>query len=300
MKPYFSHDEGARNDPKLIKVLMRLGQAGKGVYWDLVEMLYEQGGYLLLEDCESHAFALRTECELITRLVYDFDLFATDGTRFWSSTCLSRMEMRDAKKLARAEAGAKGGKIKAEREAAAKALLEHDHSNASQNPSIARALLPEILAIKEKEIKGKEKEVKPSSELLSPREEKDAEQFTFFWQVYPRKESRMDALKAFNKLSVDEQTTATQSVIEWFARRTDWIRADGSDFRPYASSWLNQKRWTDLTEITITQPPIPHGQPSATANHFAGYQHSGTASSQYAFTDSAAFNAALQVIKELG
>ena len=153
MKPYFSHDEGARNDPKLIKVLMRLGQAGKGVYWDLVEMLYEQGGYLLLEDCESHAFALRTDCELILKLVNDFDLFATDGARFWSETCLARMEMRDAKKLARAEAGAKGGKIKAEREAVAKALLEHDHSNASQNPSIATALLPEILAIKGKERK---------------------------------------------------------------------------------------------------------------------------------------------------
>ncbi len=28
---YFSHDYSARNDPKLVKVLMKLGQAGKGV-----------------------------------------------------------------------------------------------------------------------------------------------------------------------------------------------------------------------------------------------------------------------------
>ena len=40
---YFSHDYGSRNDPKLVKVLMKLKQEGKGVYWDLIEMLYEQG-----------------------------------------------------------------------------------------------------------------------------------------------------------------------------------------------------------------------------------------------------------------
>jgi len=162
-KPYFSHDERARNDAKLVKLLMRLGQAGKGVDWDLVEMLFEQGGYLLLEESQSNAFALRTDCDLIKKLVADFDLFATDGTRFWSETCLERMQMRNAKAEARALAGAKGGKIKAEREAAAKALLEQNPSNASDTPSIATALPPEILASKEKEIKEKESKEETSS-----------------------------------------------------------------------------------------------------------------------------------------
>lgn len=165
MKAYFSHDEGARNDPKLVKVLMRLGQAGKGVYWDLVEMLYEQGGYLPLAECESYAFALRTECDLILKLVNDFGLFASDGERFWSETALDRIQMRNAKTEARAAAGAKGGKARAEREAAAKALLEQELSERQALLENNEALLNDFQAIKGNEIKGNKS--KESSSLRS-------------------------------------------------------------------------------------------------------------------------------------
>lgn len=107
MKPYFSHDEGARNDPKLIEVLMTLGHEGKSVYWDLVEMLYEQGGYLMLSQCKGYAFALRTDCDLILRLVSDFELFATDGEKFWSETALRRLTLRNAKSEKAKESAAK-------------------------------------------------------------------------------------------------------------------------------------------------------------------------------------------------
>src|SRR5690606_22707370 len=88
---------GARNDPKLIKVLMKLGQSGKGVYWDLIEMLYEQNGYLLLSECESYAFALRTDCDTITKLINDFDLFQKDDKKFWSNSVLDRLNKRNEK-----------------------------------------------------------------------------------------------------------------------------------------------------------------------------------------------------------
>lgn len=107
MKNFFSHDEGARNDPKLIKVLMRLGQVGKSTYWDLIEMLYEQNGYLVLSECESYAFALRTSCELIESLIHDFDLFENDGTSFWSESALRRLAQRKAKSVKAAESTAK-------------------------------------------------------------------------------------------------------------------------------------------------------------------------------------------------
>lgn len=94
---YFSHDYGSRNDPKLVKVLMKLGQEGKGVYWDIIEMLYEQGGYLMLSDCDSYAFALRVDEECITKLINDFNLFENDGEKFWSNSVLSRLDKRDSK-----------------------------------------------------------------------------------------------------------------------------------------------------------------------------------------------------------
>ncbi|MGI4864172.1 MAG: DUF4373 domain-containing protein [Janthinobacterium lividum] len=161
---YFSHDEGARNDPKLVKVLMRLGQAGKGVYWDLVEMLYEQGGYLPLAEVESYAFALRTDPELVTKLINDFGLFSQDAERFWSESVLDRMHLRTAKSERRAAAGAKGGKARAEREAIAKAALEQPLSNAQAMLENPEALLNDFQAIKGKEIKEKKVNTLPSVE----------------------------------------------------------------------------------------------------------------------------------------
>lgn len=157
MKPYFSHDEGARNDPKLVRVLMRLGQAGKGVYWDLVEMLHEQGGYLPLGDLESMAFGLRTDLPTLISLLNDFGLFSQDAERFWSESGLTRLQLRNAKAEARAAAGAKGGKARAEK----LALLQQIPSNASQDCSNATALPAETLASKEKKRKLKETKVNP-------------------------------------------------------------------------------------------------------------------------------------------
>ena len=136
MKNFFSHDEGARNDPKLIKVLMRLGQAGKGVYWDLIEMLYEQDGYLLLSECESYAFALRTECTVIESLINDFGLFVNDGERFWSDSALRRLNLRKDKSQKAAESAQKRWKN-------ANDMPSHSEGNA---------------------IKGKEKKVNESKE----------------------------------------------------------------------------------------------------------------------------------------
>jgi hypothetical protein len=125
MKNWFSHDEGARNDPKLIKVLMRLGQAGKGVYWDIIEMLYEQDGYLLLSECESYAFALRTDCDLLTKLLTEFELFQNDGTSFWSNAVLTRLELRKGKSAKASESAAK-------RWQNANAMRTHSEGNASK------------------------------------------------------------------------------------------------------------------------------------------------------------------------
>lgn len=94
---YFSHDLGARNDPKLQKVLMKLGQAGKGVYWDLVEMLFEEGGKLLISEIESYAFALRSDNDCITKLINDFDLFVKDEVFFWSNSVNRRILEREEK-----------------------------------------------------------------------------------------------------------------------------------------------------------------------------------------------------------
>lgn len=91
---YFPHDYNARNDPKLQDVLIEHGAAGLGVFWCIVEQLYEQGGELPLKSCKSIAFALHQECKMVESVVQDFGLFENNGETFWSNSVNKRLGKR--------------------------------------------------------------------------------------------------------------------------------------------------------------------------------------------------------------
>lgn len=101
---YFQHDYNARNDPKLQDVLIDLGVEGIGVFWCIIEQLYEQGGTLPIRSCKSIAFALHVDCNVVERLVHDYGLFKNDGEKIWSESVLNRLNQRkdisDKRKLA--------------------------------------------------------------------------------------------------------------------------------------------------------------------------------------------------------
>lgn len=91
---YFPHDYNARNDPKLQDVLIEHGAAGLGVFWCIVEQLYEQGGELPLKSCKSIAFALHQDCTMVESVVKDFGLFDNNGETFWSNSVNKRLGKR--------------------------------------------------------------------------------------------------------------------------------------------------------------------------------------------------------------
>ncbi len=90
---FFPHDYNARNDRKLIKLVSTHGMAGLGVYWCVVEMLYEEAGYLPIE-YDRITFELRTEYDLVKSVINDFELFQFDEEKFWSETAISRLKLR--------------------------------------------------------------------------------------------------------------------------------------------------------------------------------------------------------------
>jgi hypothetical protein len=94
---YFSHDYHARNDRKMVKLLSKEGLQGVGAYWCIVEMLFEEGGKMPIDECERIAFELRSDCEVIKRLVFESALFKNDGNLFWSDSVLMRLEVREQK-----------------------------------------------------------------------------------------------------------------------------------------------------------------------------------------------------------
>lgn len=151
---YFQHDYNARNDPKLQDVLIDLGVEGIGVFWCIIEQLYEQGGKLPLRSCKSIAFALHVDCNKVESLVHDYGLFKNDGVNMWSDSVLKRLDKRKDISDKRKQAAIARWKQSLENQAIQPQSQITTDSNVMQmqNTSNANA------GHKEKEIKGNIKE----------------------------------------------------------------------------------------------------------------------------------------------
>lgn len=71
------------------------------------------------------------------------------------------------------------------------------------------------------------------------------ESFEAFWKLYPRKQSKGDAWKAWHQVKPNEETVAL--VIEslgWQKRQWEWVK-DGGQWIPLPATWLRDWRWLD-------------------------------------------------------
>jgi Domain of unknown function (DUF4373) len=112
---YFPHDSNARSSEKLIKVRMRHGAAGYGVFFMLLERLRDEPEYMSVKDYNCIAFDLRVDASLVKSVIEDFGLFAIteDGKCFYSESLKQRMEIKDEIRQKKIEAGRKGAETKA-------------------------------------------------------------------------------------------------------------------------------------------------------------------------------------------
>jgi hypothetical protein len=136
---YFSHDYNARNDEKIKMLIRKHGMMGYGVFWAIVEDLYNNAN-ALRTDYDGIAYDLRLHSDIVKSVVNDFDLFEINGDYFGSSSLQARLYQRNEKSLsARKSASYRWGK-------------KNQDANAMQTLSERNA----IKEIKGKEIKGKE------------------------------------------------------------------------------------------------------------------------------------------------
>ena len=70
--------------------------------------------------------------------------------------------------------------------------------------------------------------------------------FEAFWKIYPKKQGKGAALKAWKKIKPDKQLyeTILASVQDNVNRNQQWKR-DNGQYIPNPSTWLNQQRWLD-------------------------------------------------------
>ncbi len=88
---FFPHDFKARNDSKLVKVNMEMGMEGIGIYWCIIESLYEAGGTLGIDDINTLAFDLHVDKNIILKLIKNYDLFQINGEKFFSKSVSRRL-----------------------------------------------------------------------------------------------------------------------------------------------------------------------------------------------------------------
>lgn len=94
---YFSHDYHARTDKEIMRLRMKMGMCGVGLYWCIVEMLYEEDGYLPLSEYERISFELQSKYEDVKSVIEDFSLFKKDEKKFWSDAVIKRLNKRKEK-----------------------------------------------------------------------------------------------------------------------------------------------------------------------------------------------------------
>jgi hypothetical protein len=93
---YFSHDYNARTDSKIKRLIARHGLMGYGIYWAIVEDLY-QNANALPTDYEGIAFDIRSDAETVKSIVNDFDLFKVEADLFGSLSVQRRLDEREQK-----------------------------------------------------------------------------------------------------------------------------------------------------------------------------------------------------------
>lgn len=75
-----------------------------------------------------------------------------------------------------------------------------------------------------------------------------AQAFSRFWAAYPRKVSKAEAARAWEKLSPSaELEAAIHRGLELQKRSQQWRRDEGA-YIPHAATWLNGRRWEDELE----------------------------------------------------
>lgn len=243
--------------------------AGYGIFMIILELLASSpNGKLELDyDFLGHTINAGADSGTIKRIINDYGLFKIYDDGFFSYADIDEcVEQSDNKKQnARKAAIAKWEKEKQSKNNA-NAMQPHNNILCERNAEKSReekSREDNNISISIKNDGGDS--IKP---LLPPPEEAKKESkedkqnklqleadFNFFWTIYPKKQGKKDALRAYlkarKKASRDELLEALREVKakDWKFRELQYV--------PHASTWLNQERWTD--EVQEHQEPKKQG-----------------------------------------
>ena len=172
---YFSHDYNSRQDEKIKRLIRTHGMQGYGIFWSIVEDLYNNAN-ALRTDYKGIAYDLHSDEQTIRSIINDFDLFVFEEDKFGSLSIQKRLDERNYKsKIARESA-----------------LYRWSNANALQTHCEGNAI---------KERKGKEIKEKESSSI----EQHDTTQQVFGIESRKSYDSMPEEFKKmYNKILYDD------------------------------------------------------------------------------------------------
>lgn len=250
-KQWFKMDFDAYADPKVVRLRVRHGWEGFGLYVFLIGRMGQEGGYTIsLNHIPEMAMLSGTDPDKMQAVVTDCieaELFESDGESFWANRLVNDMQEYDKKLQVRSAAGKASGKSRRE-----KARQKRDANKCStdvqQMPNKQRTN-----RIEESRVEDKNKGESDDSPL------RDVFDRTF-WQEYRkaaaienrRPGSKQKAFHQWKKLSLPMRTEALAALIlQWQAARAFKAAGEFYPAFPDAERWLRDRRWED----EIPDPP---------------------------------------------
>lgn len=135
MAEYFSHDYDTRSDEKIMDLMAEMNWAGYGLFWGIVELLYQNNGTMRTQ-YKRIAFALGSHEDSVKAVVENFDLFDINDGVFWSESVNKRLNERAAKSAkARESANSRWNKQKGN----ANAMRTQCDSNAKKESKVKKS-----------------------------------------------------------------------------------------------------------------------------------------------------------------
>lgn len=250
MIQYFSHDINARNDEKILRLRMKLGAAGYGIYFMLLERLASDPSHTCSTDYDILAYELREESDVIKSVVEDFALFIlTNDNTFYSESMMRRCKDRDRISAVRSEAGKKGANAK---QSESKCLTNTEQMSSKEETTSKQTLL------KENKENKKNKNISPPPSPLEATGVAEEDKLSYIDSLFVRYEKAMSAISKTplraGVMASDLQKLArflsSNKLYEAIYKTIFFWRADA----PYYECLQYLKGKEDCGEID----PIPH------------------------------------------
>jgi hypothetical protein len=93
-KEYFSHDYYARQDPKIINLIVKCGMEGYGAYWALIEFLHQQGGKVKRNEINSFFLSISVSEKVAKAILNESGLIKANKTYYFSERVASNLKKR--------------------------------------------------------------------------------------------------------------------------------------------------------------------------------------------------------------